>query len=169
MGQQVDHRKNKLKKFTRKSFVYSNSFRTFVKQNTTTMEYKIIEGGSPNEITKKVNDLIKDGWTPVGSHQVVVRREQNRFSGQQHMDTLNTLEYTQTLTREEKNKCVIEVDVMFNHPDDENGNVDESIKEWDIEGMREEFESKLNELTDGESDDDCIKYYFGPNNKGIIK
>jgi hypothetical protein len=64
---------------------------------------------------------------------------------------------------------VIEVDIMFNHPEDENGNVDESVKVWDIEGMREEFESKLNQLTDGESDDDCIKYYLGPNNKGTIK
>ena len=74
-----------------------------MKQNTTTMEYKIIEGGSPNEITKKVNELIKEGWTPVGSHQVVVRREQNRYSGQQHMDTLNQLEYTQTLIKTTNN------------------------------------------------------------------
>lgn len=139
-----------------------------MKQNTTTMMYKIIEGSSPNEITKKVNELINEGWKPVGSHQVVIRREQNRFSGQQHMDTLNQLEYTQTLIKEVQ-KNVIEVDVMFNHPEDENGNVDESVKEWDIEGMREEFESKLNQLTDGESDDDCIKYYLGPNNKGTIK
>lgn len=63
------------------------------------MEYKIIEGGSPNEITRKVNELIQEGWTPVGGHQVVVRREQNRYSGQQHMDTLNQLEYTQTLIK----------------------------------------------------------------------
>jgi hypothetical protein len=64
------------------------------------MEYRIIEGGSPNEITKRVNELIQDGWKPVGGHQVVVRRVQNRYSGQQHMDTLNQLEYTQTLIRE---------------------------------------------------------------------
>jgi hypothetical protein len=123
-------------------------FRTFVKQNTTTMEYKIIEGGSPNEITKKVNDLIKEGWTPVGSHQVVVRREQNRFSGQQHMDTLNTLEYTQTLTRDETKKSVIEVDIMFNHPDD-----DETIKNYDVEGMREEFEYELQHLLNQDQND----------------
>ena len=64
------------------------------------MKYKVIEGGSPNEITTKVNEMINDGWKPVGGHQVVVRREQNRYSGQQHMDTLNQLEYTQTLIRE---------------------------------------------------------------------
>jgi hypothetical protein len=59
---------------------------------------------------------------------------------------------------------------MFNHPEDEDGNVDENVKEWDIEGMREEFESELSQLTGGESDDEnSIKYYFGPNNKGTIK
>lgn len=104
------------------------------------MDYKIIEGGSPHEITKKVNDLIKEGWKPVGSHQVVVRREQNRYSGQQHMDTLNQLEYTQTLTRDVQ-RNVIEVDVSFYHPED-----DETQKVYDVEGMREEFETKLQNL-----------------------
>jgi len=33
---------------------------------------------------------------------------------------------------------VIEVDIMFNHPDD-----DETIKVYDEEGMREEFEYEL--------------------------
>lgn len=64
------------------------------------MEYKIVSGDSPNELTNKVNGYIsEEGWTPVGSHQVVIRREQNRYSGQQHMDTLNQLEYTQTLIK----------------------------------------------------------------------
>ena len=63
------------------------------------MEYKIVSGDSPNEVTNRVNELMKDGWKPSGSHQVVIRREQNRFSGQQHMDTLNQLEYTQTLIK----------------------------------------------------------------------
>lgn len=112
------------------------------------MEYKIIEGGSPHDITKKVNELIQEGWTPVGSHQVVVRREQNRFSGQQHMDTLNTLEYTQTLTRDETKKSVIEVDIMFNYPDD-----DETIKNYDVEGMREEFEYELQHLLNQDQND----------------
>lgn len=65
------------------------------------MEYKVIESGSPNELTKRVNELIQEGWTPIGSHQVVVRREQNRYSGTQHMDTLNQLEYTQTLIKQD--------------------------------------------------------------------
>ena len=133
------------------------------------MEYKIVSGGSPSELTTKVNERIKDGWEIVGSYQVVIHREQNRYSGQQHMDTLNQLEYSQTMCRK-TNENVIKVDVAFYHPEDEDGNVDENVKEWDIEGMREEFESKLSQLTGGESDDEnSIKYYFGPNNKGTIK
>lgn len=64
------------------------------------MEYKIVYGGSPNELTRVVNENLKEGWTIVGSHQVVVRHEQNRFRGTQHVDTLNDLEYTQTLIKE---------------------------------------------------------------------
>jgi myo-inositol catabolism protein IolC len=53
------------------------------------------------------------------------------------MDTLVTQEYSQTLIRETK-KNVIEVDVSFYHPND-----NEEIKVYDEEGMREEFEYKL--------------------------
>ncbi|MEY4573500.1 MAG: hypothetical protein RLZ10_2790 [Bacteroidota bacterium] len=63
------------------------------------MEYKIVNGGSPNELTTKVNEKINDGWEIVGSHRVVIHREQNRYSGQQHMDTLNQLEYSQTMVK----------------------------------------------------------------------
>jgi hypothetical protein len=104
------------------------------------MEYKIVSGGSPSDLTTKVNERIKDGWELVGSHQVVIHREQNRFSGQQHMDTLNTLEYSQTMCKKTPIN-VIEVDIMFNHPDD-----DETIKVYDVEGMREEFEYELQHL-----------------------
>ena len=41
---------------------------------------------------------------------------------------------------------VIEVDIAYYHPDDENGNVDETIKVYDIEGMTEEFNYKLKQL-----------------------
>jgi hypothetical protein len=107
------------------------------------MEYKIVNGGSPSELTTKVNEKIKDGWELVGSHQVVIHREQNRFSGQQHMDTLNQLEYSQTMCKKFKPN-VIEVDIAFYHPEDENGIVDETKKVYDEEGMLEEFEYKLN-------------------------
>ena len=105
------------------------------------MEYKLVYGGSPSELTTKVNERIKEGWEIIGSHQVVIHREQNRYSGMQLMDTLNQLEYSQTMCK--KSKTTIEVGIMFGHPDDENGNVDETIKIYDEEGMREEFEYKL--------------------------
>ena len=109
------------------------------------MEYKIVSGGSPTDLTFKVNERIKDGWELVGSHQVVIHREQNRYSGQQHMDTLNQLEYSQTMCKKFKPN-VIEVDIAFYHPEDENGIVDETIKVYDVEGMREEFEYELQHL-----------------------
>ena len=101
------------------------------------MEYKIVNGGSPSELTTKVNEKIKDGWEIVGSHQVVIHREQNRFSGQQHMDTLNQLEYSQTMCKKFKPN-VIEVDIAFYHPND-----DETKRVYDEEGMLEEFQYKL--------------------------
>ena len=116
------------------------------------MEYKIVNGGSPSELTTKVNEKINDGWELVGSHQVVIHREQNRYSGQQHMDTLNQLEYSQTMCKKFKPN-VIEVDIAFYHPEDENGIVDETKKVYDEEGMREEFEYELHHLLNPNEND----------------
>jgi hypothetical protein len=63
------------------------------------MEYKVIYGGSPKELTDKVNDYLKDGWEIVGSHQVVVMYSQNQFRGDQHINTRNEIEYSQTLIK----------------------------------------------------------------------
>ena len=108
------------------------------------MEYKIVSGGSPSDLSTKVNERLNDGWKVVGSHQVVILREQNRFSGQQHMDTLNSLEYSQTMVKEFKPN-VIEVDVAFYHPND-----NETIKVYDIEGMTQEFDNKLQQIINQE-------------------
>ena len=104
------------------------------------MEYKIVSAGSPNELTTKVNERLKDGWELIGSHQVVIHREQKRYSGMQHMDTLNQLEYSQTMCRKTEEN-VIKVDIAYYHPDD-----DETTKVYDEEGMREEFENKLKQI-----------------------
>ena len=98
--------------------------------------YKIVYGGSPKELTDKVNDYLKDGWEIVGSHQVVVMYGQNQFRGDQHTATRNEIEYSQTMSK--KTKTTIEVDISFYHPED-----DETKRVYDIEGMREEFEYKL--------------------------
>jgi hypothetical protein len=63
-------------------------------------KYKIVSGGSPNELTDKVNVLLETGeWYINGSHQVVILRQQNRFRGDQMIDTLNDIEYSQTLIK----------------------------------------------------------------------
>jgi hypothetical protein len=107
------------------------------------MDYKIVTSSNSHTLTEKVGLLISEGWEPVGSHQVVVTHSQNRFRGNQQMDTLHETEYSQTMVRKTNitGKGFIEVDIMFNHPDD-----DETIKVYDEEGMREEFEYELNHL-----------------------
>lgn len=63
------------------------------------MEYKILSSRSPEELTRKVNELIKENWTPNGGHSVVEIHRQNRFSGSQHMDTRIEVEYSQTMIK----------------------------------------------------------------------
>jgi hypothetical protein len=64
------------------------------------MEYKILYGGSPNELNEKVSTHLQDGWKLSGSHQVVVIHSQNRYRGDQHIDTKNELEYSQTIIKD---------------------------------------------------------------------
>jgi hypothetical protein len=108
------------------------------------MEYKVVSSSSPEGLTIAVNNAINDGWEPIGSHQVVMHHSQNRFSGTQHMDTRHQADYSQTMIR--KAKTTIEVDIAFYHPDDENGNVNENEKIYDLEGMLEEYHSKVEKL-----------------------
>jgi len=52
------------------------------------MEYKLLTSSSPEELTEKINNLIKDGWKPMGSHQVIEQHRQNRYSGMQHQEDI---------------------------------------------------------------------------------
>lgn len=63
------------------------------------MDYKIVTSSNPNTLTENVRLLIGEGWEPTGSHQVVVTHSQNRFRGNQQMDTLHQTEYSQTLIK----------------------------------------------------------------------
>jgi len=101
------------------------------------MEYKIVSSHSPQGLSNTINLLIGEGWEPMGSHQVVVIHSQNRYSGSQHMDTKHETEYSQTMVKK-TNENVIKVDIAFYHPDD-----DETKRVYDIEGMTQEFEYKL--------------------------
>ena len=111
------------------------------------MDYKIVTSSNSHTLTENIRLLIGEGWEPVGSHQVVTIHDQNRYRGNQHIDTTHETEYSQTMVRKTNitGKGFIEVDIMFNHPDD-----DETIKVYDVEGMREEFEYELNHLINQE-------------------
>lgn len=63
------------------------------------MDYKILTSASPDSLTREVNEHIKEGWTPVGSHGVVITHSQNRYSGSTHMTTEHRTEYSQTVIR----------------------------------------------------------------------
>jgi len=64
------------------------------------MEYKVVNSSSPEGLQSKVNKLIKEGFTPSGGVHVNVTHSQNRFRGQQHVDTINKLEYVQSVIKE---------------------------------------------------------------------
>ena len=64
-----------------------------------TMDYKIIRSSTVDTLSEKVNEFISNGYEPIGSHQVVIIKSQNRYSGTQHMDTINTIEYSQTVKK----------------------------------------------------------------------
>ena len=63
------------------------------------MEYKVIYASSPSELSTKVNQYINEGFEPIGSHQVATIHSQNRFRGDQLVDTKHELEYSQTLIK----------------------------------------------------------------------
>lgn len=63
------------------------------------MEYKVITSSHASGLTEQVNKAIVEGWEVEGSHKVVPRLEQNRYSGSQHMDTVIKSEYSQTLIK----------------------------------------------------------------------
>jgi hypothetical protein len=100
---------------------------------------KIISASSPSSLNKKIAEMIAEGWEPIGSHSVVVVHSQNRYAGSQHMDTIHEQEWSITMQKIVGN--TISVDIAFYHPDD-----NESIKVYDEEGMREEFENKLKKV-----------------------
>ena len=65
------------------------------------MDYKVIYASSPSELSIKVNQYINEGFEPIGSHQVATIHAQNRFRGDQHVDTKHELEYSQTLIKKD--------------------------------------------------------------------
>lgn len=67
-------------------------------------KYIIITAGSPEGLNNKIQEMIAEGWEPVGSHSVVNIHSQNRYAGSQHMDTIHKTEYSITMRMINKKK-----------------------------------------------------------------
>jgi hypothetical protein len=63
------------------------------------MTTKIIIASSHMGLNKQIEEMIIEGWEPIGSHSVVVIHSQLRYSGTQHMDTLHETEYSITMQK----------------------------------------------------------------------
>ncbi len=103
------------------------------------MKIKIISASSPEGLNSKVQEMIAEGWEPMGSHSAVNIHSQNRYSGTQHMDTIHKTEYSITMKLISLDPK-IETGVYW-YEDEETGK-----KVYDEEEMRDEFEKKLLEL-----------------------
>lgn len=64
------------------------------------MEYIILQSTNADTLTQKVKEKINDGWSPVGGHTAVETHRQNRYRGQDHVDTLIQTEYAQTMIKQ---------------------------------------------------------------------
>lgn len=63
------------------------------------MEQKIITARHASDLNKRIEEMIKDGWQPVGSHTVLTTLEQNQFAGNEHKRTIFEYEYAQTMKK----------------------------------------------------------------------
>jgi len=108
------------------------------------MEVIIVSSSSIDGLNTKISANLQNGWKPLGSHQVARSLSQNRFRGDQLVDTIHNAVYSITMIKDQvqiQPTNVISVDIAYYHPDD-----DESVKVYDEEGMREEFEIKLSKI-----------------------
>jgi hypothetical protein len=64
------------------------------------MEQKIITAYSASDLNETLVKLLKEGWKPIGPHQVVETHHQMRFAGMQHKDTTINREYSLSVQRE---------------------------------------------------------------------
>jgi 5'(3')-deoxyribonucleotidase len=67
--------------------------------NCKNYNYKIVTASNPQELVDKITLFMEEGWDLIGSHHVVVVHQQNRFRGDQHMDTIHELEYSQSIIK----------------------------------------------------------------------
>lgn len=63
------------------------------------IQYKLFVSRNPMVFNQGINELIEEGWEPIGSHSVVVVKTTNRYAGNQHRDSISEIEYSQTLIK----------------------------------------------------------------------
>jgi uncharacterized protein YpmS len=63
-------------------------------------KFKILTTHTASELNRIIESYIEDGWSVVGSHQIAVVHEQNRFAGTQHKDTIIEREYSISMKKE---------------------------------------------------------------------
>lgn len=57
----------------------------------------ILTATSTSQLEEKISKHLQEGFTPVGSHQVVTSHVQKRFAGNIHRDSIYTSEYSITM------------------------------------------------------------------------
>ncbi len=63
------------------------------------IEQKVVVASSAENLNVIIKTMIEQGWQPMGSHQAVTTLTQNVFSGNAHVRTQFTLEYSQTMKK----------------------------------------------------------------------
>jgi hypothetical protein len=63
------------------------------------MEQKIITSRHASDLNKKIEEMIKEGWEPVGGHTVLTTLEQKQFAGNEHKRTIFEYEYAQSMRK----------------------------------------------------------------------
>lgn len=104
---------------------------------------------------KDLRDQVLNEWYDIWSERftdTTQTKEEIETDDEKLFDFMNDkgfgVEFILTLTEKDipKRSNVIEVDVAYYHPDDENGNVDEDRQIYDLEGMLEEYHQKVENL-----------------------
>lgn len=61
------------------------------------MEYFVLRSSTPEGLQDKVREKLNEGFEIIGGVQANILKQQNRFRGSQHTDTINQIEYVQSV------------------------------------------------------------------------
>ena len=63
------------------------------------MEQKVITAGTAHGLNRAIEKAIEEGFEPIGSHTCVETHHQPKYAGRQHMQTVISVEYAQTVRK----------------------------------------------------------------------